>query len=397
MFLFFVFWFSVFGFWFLANSSSTACPDDPALAGTYQHTFGGAAPDFTTTAGSDVIKFGGPDGAIFRVEKRLDAPTIVSNFYIMWGRLDITLKAAPGGGIVSSVVLQSDDLDELDWEWVGSRTNEAQSNYFGKGNTGSYDRGAVHPVDALKFHTYSLDWTVESTEWLIDGTVVRTLKPADVKGDFYPQTPMQVRLGAWGAGDKDNEQGTIRWSGGPIDYSKAPFDMVVKDIKVVDYSTGTAYRYTDQTGRWQSIEAVGGKVGAGPQVGKGNQGNLTSADEPGSSSTSTGTPKTGLLIPTTSDASAKPPHSTSKPSPSPDDAESDAPADSTESTPSPTSPPSGSSTAPGSGFGKSPSRSYGANRPTSSTGIFTGTANKLGSQRAATLVGLAAMVMGWLL
>ena len=313
----------------------------------------------------------------------------------MWGRLDITLKAAPGGGVVSSAVLQSDDLDELDWEWVGSRTNEAQSNYFGKGNTGSYDRGAVHPVDALQFHTYSFDWTSEKTDWLIDGTVVRTLRPADVKGDFYPQTPMQVRLGAWAAGDKDNEQGTIKWSGGPIDYSQGPFDMVVKDIKVVDYSTGTAYRYTDQTGRWQSIQAVGGKVGAGPQAGKGNQGNLVSV--PGSSPSSSSTRKTGLLIPTTSDA-PPPPHSTSKPSP--DDGKGDVPpADPTESTPSPSSPPSdsASSTGSGYGFGERPSGSDRAGRPTKSTEFFAGTANKLGSQRGATLVGLAAMVMGWLL
>lgn len=317
----------------------------------------------------------------------------------MWGHLDITLKAAPGGGVVSSAILQSDDLDELDWEWVGSRTNEAQSNYFGKGNTGSYDRGAVHPVDALQFHTYSFDWTAEKTDWLIDGAVVRTLRPADVKGDFYPQTPMQVRLGAWAAGDKDNEQGTIKWSGGPIDYKQGPFDMVVKDIKVVDYSTGTAYRYTDQTGRWQSIQAVGGKVGAGPQAGKGNQGNLVSV--PGSSS-SPSTRKTGLLIPTTSDAPGRPPppHSTSKPSPSPDDGKGDVPpADPTESTPSPSSPPSdsASSTAPGYGSGERPSRSNRANRPTSSTESFAGATNKLGSQRGATLVGLAAMVMGWLL
>ncbi len=43
------------------------------------------------------------------------------------------MKAAPGAGIVSSVVLESDDLDEIDWEWVGATAGEAQSNYFGKG------------------------------------------------------------------------------------------------------------------------------------------------------------------------------------------------------------------------------------------------------------------------
>jgi len=111
----------------------TTCPADPALAGQYQYTFGGAAPDFKVTSGQDVIKYGQSDGAIFRVEKAKDAPTIVSDFYIMWGKVEVVMKAAPGAGIVSSFVLESDDLDEIDWEWVGATPGEAQSNYFGKG------------------------------------------------------------------------------------------------------------------------------------------------------------------------------------------------------------------------------------------------------------------------
>ena len=190
---------------------TAACPDDPALAGTYTWTYGGAAKDFTTTGSKDVLLYDGSDGAIFRVEKKLDAPTIVSNFYIMWGRVEVVLKAAPGGGVVSSVVLQSDDLDEVDWEWIGSKPNEAQSNYFGKGNTDSYDRGAVHPIASQDgYHNYAFEWTSEKLDWLIDDVVVRTLRPADVKGDFYPQTPMQVRIGSWAAGDEDNDKGTVR-------------------------------------------------------------------------------------------------------------------------------------------------------------------------------------------
>lgn len=48
--------------------------------------------------------------------------------------------------------------------------------------------------------------------------------------------------------------------------------MFVKSIKVTDYSTGKEYVYKDMTGKWESIEAVGGKVnksgkpGSGPKV-----------------------------------------------------------------------------------------------------------------------------------
>lgn len=246
-----------------------ACAPDPALAGKYVHKYGGEAPDFTTIAGKDVILYN-DEGAAFRVEKKLDAPTIVSDFYIMWGKLEVTLKAAHGGGVVSSIVLQSDDLDEIDWEWVGSEAHQAQSNYFGKGNTESYDRGATHPVESQSgYHKYGIEWTQEKTDWLIDDVVVRTLYPADAKG-FYPQTPCQVRIGSWAAGDPANAPGVISWSGGPIDYSKGPYDMLIKDVMAQDYSTGTEYIYSDLSGSWESIVAVNGKVGAGPQEGKGN-------------------------------------------------------------------------------------------------------------------------------
>jgi hypothetical protein len=64
----------------------------------------------------------------------------------MFGKVEAVVKAAPGAGIVSSVVLQSDDRDEIDWEWVGSDSEQVQTNYFGKGITGSYNRGAFNPA-----------------------------------------------------------------------------------------------------------------------------------------------------------------------------------------------------------------------------------------------------------
>lgn len=252
------------------------CPANPALSGTYAHIYGGEASSFKYLAGKDMVKYGSSDGAHFRVEKSKDSPTIVSNFYIMWGKFEVTMKAAPGAGIVSSIVLQSDDLDEIDWEWLGGKPDEAQSNYFGKGNTATYDRGAFHTVDSqATFHKYGLNWTAEKLEWLIDDVVVRTLTPAMVKGDYYPQTPMTARIGIWSGGDSDNEPGVIAWSGGPTNYKEGPFDMIVKKIYVQDYSSGKEYRYTDQSGSANSIEAVGGEIGAGPQSGAGNAATAT--------------------------------------------------------------------------------------------------------------------------
>jgi hypothetical protein len=73
-------------------------------------------------------------GAEFTINKSGDHPTIQSKWYIFFGRVSFFLKAAPGTGIVSSAILESDDLDEVDWEWLGGSdyVSKVQTNYFGK-------------------------------------------------------------------------------------------------------------------------------------------------------------------------------------------------------------------------------------------------------------------------
>lgn len=209
------------------------------------------------------------NGAVFQVASETQAPTISTGKYIFFGRIDVVIQAAPGAGIVTSAVLQSDDLDEIDWEWVGADNAQVQSNYFSKGDTSTYDRGAYHPVGnpTGSFHTYSVDWTAERIEWLIDGNVVRTLTAASAKGgSAYPQTPMQVKLGAWCAGGSKSAPGTVEWAGGRTDFSKGPFNAYYKKITIVDYAgksspaTGGVkeYSYGDNSGSWQSIKIDGG-------------------------------------------------------------------------------------------------------------------------------------------
>ncbi len=227
----------------------------------------------------------GSDGATFTVSKGGDAPQLTSIFYIMFGRVEFTLKAAPGAGIVSSFVLQSDCLDEIDWEWLGADPDEVQSNYFGKGITGSYDRGAFHSLSGTQddYTTYVLDWTSDRIVWTAGGTVLRQLGYNDAEAGQYPQTPMQVKFGAWSGGDPSNTQGTIDWALGPTDYSQGPFSMHVKGVKITDYSTGSSYTYGDNSGTWQSIRAEGGSVNGN----EGNAGTLTTtAVAAGSTSTS---------------------------------------------------------------------------------------------------------------
>jgi beta-glucanase (GH16 family) len=180
----------------------------------------------------------------------------------MFGHVEFVIKAAPGTGIVSSAVLQSDCLDEIDWEWLGGDDAQVQSNYFGKGITTSYNRGAFHgaPNNHDGFHTYTIDWTADQIVWQVDGTTVRVLTQADAASGQYPQTPMQVKVGTWAGGDSSNPQGTVQWAGGYTDYSAGPYTMYLKSISVTDYSTGSQYTYSGTAGTWQSIKSNGGRI-----------------------------------------------------------------------------------------------------------------------------------------
>jgi hypothetical protein len=241
--------------------NTTTCPTDKALGQTHMFDFtqtnGGG---WNTTAG--IINYDDM-GAEFTVAQKGQSPTMQTEFYIFWGKIEVNMKVASGQGIVSSIVLESDDLDEIDWEMIGGNKTHVETNFFGKGNTTIMDRAIWYPMATPpqdNFHNYSVEWTKETIKWGIDGSVVRTLPitdPSTINGTQYPQTPMTVRLGIWAGGDSDNPNGTIQWAGGLTDYSQGPFTMSVKSINIQDYTTGyTTYKYGDMTGSWQSIERL---------------------------------------------------------------------------------------------------------------------------------------------
>jgi len=238
------------------------CPADPAfssMVNTYDFTTG-PSDEFVKELSQGLVTYG-PEGMTFTIQKDGDSPRMNSKDYFMFGRVDITLQAAAGTGIVSSMVLQSDDLDEIDWEFIGGVNNQAQTNYFSKGYVGTYNRGGVTAVSGVTtgFHTYSFDWTEEQITWLVDNQPVRVLTKASV-GDAYPQSPCQLKIGSWVGGSPSNANGTIEWAGGLTDFSKAPFIMYVKEIVITVSATGQSYVYTNKSGDSSSIELIGQDV-----------------------------------------------------------------------------------------------------------------------------------------
>ena len=268
-------WLSICACFHTANKPIATCPEVKGLnqnEWSWDFSSGQTPSYFNASMGK--LEAGGR----LRLKAPDEGPTLISDWYIFYGYVEAKIKAAPGAGIVTAITLLSWDLDEIDWELVGTKNHEVQSNFFGKGFEGTYDRGKTHDVSSPQTveHTYAIDWTPERVQWILDGTVIRTLYPYQFQGaGFYPQSPMAVRIGSWIVGSPGNTQGNIEWAGGLVDFSKGPFDMYVSKVTVKNYNPAENYLYSDKSGSASSIKII--KEGKSTNIGN------PSADKPGKS------------------------------------------------------------------------------------------------------------------
>lgn len=58
-----------------------------------------------------------------------------STHYVWYGKISATLSTSVGQGVVTAFILMSDVQDEVDFEFVGTDLNNAQSNYYYQGIT----------------------------------------------------------------------------------------------------------------------------------------------------------------------------------------------------------------------------------------------------------------------
>lgn len=256
---------------------NSSCPPNPALGTSkfYDFTKTKSLPaDFSALPGT-TPEFSETDGLVFSIKTVSNAPTIAFSKYIMHGKIEAYVKAAAGGGIVSSVILLSDTLDEIDWEWVGGDNANVQSNFFGKANTESYDRekhiAVNNPFGSI--HKYTIEWTKDKITWSVDDLpaltrVLLKTDPLTEGGLYYPQTPMQVKLGNWvGCPSKQcfddascATHGTCGWVGTYYEeLSKPPFEMSITNITISDYSCAKEYSYSDNSGMLESIVGADGE------------------------------------------------------------------------------------------------------------------------------------------
>ncbi|KAL8964563.1 MAG: hypothetical protein Q9183_004367, partial [Haloplaca sp. 2 TL-2023] len=199
---------------------------------------------------------------------------LASTSYVWYGKISAQMKSSRSKGVVTAFILMSDVKDEIDFEFVGTDLQTAETNYYFQGIP-DYDNGEDLEVKSSTFedfHTYELDWKPEQLTWSVDGEVMRTLKRSETWNAttnqyHYPQTPSRVMLSLWPGGSPKNGKGTIEWAGGLVDWTAQDvqsfgyYYAMVKDVKVDCYDpprgvnkTGdNSYIYTSDTGLNNSV------------------------------------------------------------------------------------------------------------------------------------------------
>lgn len=255
------------------NPMEKDCPADPALGTEHTWQFNSTLDDKIWNMTNSIQPVYHDDGADFTLSKEGEAVLVTSNFYIFFGVVESWVKMSPGDGMISSIVLESDDLDEIDWEWVGNDTNSVQTDFFGKGNTTTYGRGTTYPVQNAdtEWHNYTTYWTEDYLEWWVDNTMIRNLTkddPLTLDGTNYPQTPCQIKISIWPAGTQGTNKWTVQWAGGYVNWDEAPFTMSVQSIRAKDFHSGKEYTYGDRSGSASSIQVAEGNSTAVEELNK---------------------------------------------------------------------------------------------------------------------------------
>lgn len=86
---------------------------------------------------SDWVSQGEPlvsNGAMLLTMPPRSVGTVVSSTAYMWyGSVKAKIKTSRGAGVVTGFILFSDVKDEIDYEWVGTELQIAQTNYYFQG------------------------------------------------------------------------------------------------------------------------------------------------------------------------------------------------------------------------------------------------------------------------
>ncbi|KAJ1645009.1 putative glycosidase CRH2 [Coemansia asiatica] len=160
---------------------------------------------------------------------------------IQYGRVTARVKTASvAPGVVSSFIIRNDQTgDEIDFEWVGKDPSQVQTNYYFN-DILDYTKMVAYNVGAdtsKDYHDYTIDWSENSIQWLVDGKVIRVVNKADTldaaTGKYlFPTSEARVAFSIWDGGNS-GAQGTAEWAGYPTPWGNGvSYQMFVDSVDV---------------------------------------------------------------------------------------------------------------------------------------------------------------------
>jgi beta-glucanase (GH16 family) len=158
--------------------------------------------------------------------------TTHATFSQAYGRFEARIMAPGEPGLLPAFWMLGDNIDhvrhpaegEIDVvETVGNQANRVQQHAHGPGLDFGYAYGLPAGQTITGWHTYAIEWSPDRIDWLVDGSVTRTLLRDQAGGGWVFDHPFFILLDLAVGGD---------WPGPPNDQTHFPARLLVDYVRV---------------------------------------------------------------------------------------------------------------------------------------------------------------------
>ena len=159
-----------------------------------------------------------------------------SLFETTFGRFEARIKLPWGQGLWPAFWMLGNDIDSVSWpqcgeidimEYRGQEPSQIEGTLHGPGYSGGQGIGSTYTLTNARFdtefHTFAIEWNLDSINWYVDDEHFQTLRSSDVTGDWVYDHPFFILLNLAVGGN---------WVGPPNENTIFPQTMLVDYVRV---------------------------------------------------------------------------------------------------------------------------------------------------------------------
>lgn len=172
---------------------------------------------------------------------------LYSNNSYLYGRFEMSIKAAEGSGILSTFFLYRNDSEtnsklweEIDIEIFGKDTNSYQTNIITEKTEGIKQHSELVHRPKLNlhkdFHKYVLEWTPDYIAWYLNDVEIRRDSAKNNPQVAQCKDAMSIRFNTWASESPE-------WVG-TFDTRKLPQTQYVNYLKYYEYTPNGSSKFT---------------------------------------------------------------------------------------------------------------------------------------------------------